>query len=204
MLMLERVTLSESDIAVHRGVRRIRANAVRTPADFYSRLRGLRWLDIRGGTGTNADAVHGCDQLVYLHMSSVRGITEMDALPECEGLRLLSLYAQSRVGRLPSFANMTNLRRVELGMMKNLSSLAPVLEAPNLEELLIVKDVPVSDEDVDRILAHPTLRAFDWIHLDVPARRFRPVIERTHGTLDRTRSVHPQDWFEKNAADLLD
>src|SRR3546814_10467712 len=74
----------------------------------------------------------------------------------------LSLYGLAKVAVLPSLATLSDLKRVELGQMKGISSIGPVLEAPELRELSLLKIVPVAREDIPLLQRHPTLERFDW------------------------------------------
>ena len=179
----------------HRATRRLRADGVKAGPGAYAALPALGWLELVGGSGTDLEAVRGCSGLEVLRVSHVRGLDDASALASCTGLEVLQLYAQPKLEELPSLGGNERLLRVELGMLRGLRSLAPVLDAPKLEELVLTRDVPVSDEDVDRMLAHPTLRAFLWVALDVPLHRSRPVLERTDAALERARSVHVDTWL---------
>ncbi|MFK4729740.1 leucine-rich repeat domain-containing protein [Agromyces mediolanus] len=179
----------------HRATRRLRADGVQAGPGAYAALPALGWLELVGGSAADLEPVRGCTGLEVLRVSHVRGLTDASALASCTGLEVLQLYAQPKLAELPSLAGNERLLRVELGMLRGLRSLAPILDAPNLEELVLAKDVPVSDQDVELMLAHPTLRAFLWVALDVPLHRSRPVLERTDAALERARSVHVDAWL---------
>lgn len=179
----------------HRATRRLRADGVKAGPGAYAALPALGWLELVGGSGTDLESVRGCTGLEVLRVSHVRGLADASALASCTGLEVLQLYAQPRLAELPSLAGNDRLLRVELGMLRGLRSLAPVLEAPNLEEIVLTKDVPVSEHDVELMLAHPTLRAFLWVAYDVPLHRSRPVVERMDAALERARSVHVDAWL---------
>ena len=53
-----------------------------------------------------------------------------------------------------------------------------LIDAPNLQELLLSRKVPLSDADVDAISNAHSLRGFDWFGEDVPVRAWKPVVER--------------------------
>lgn len=156
----------------------VKAWAVKAPAGFWSRLPNLEYLDIRGGTGRDADAARGCDRLRWLAINQVRGVESVDALVDLTSLEFLSLYGLPRVESIPSLAGLERLRFAEVGSMKGLATIAGLLDAPNLQELTLVRAVGLGPQDVSLIAAHPTVRAFDWFAEDVPDRIWVPVMRQ--------------------------
>lgn len=80
--------------------------------------------------------------------------------------------------------------------MKGLSGLGPVLEAPCLEELLLMRFVALSGTDPEAIAAHPSIRAFEWFAEDVPDKTWVPVVDRV--ARPRARAMSASDWFDQN------
>ncbi len=77
--------------------------------------------------------------------------------------------------------------------MRSLKSITPVLEAPRLRELLLLRKLNVSPADVDAISEHSTLERFDWYAEDVPNKVWVPVVESVK--LPKARAIHPEEWF---------
>src|SRR3546814_17836209 len=117
----------------------------------------------------------GASRLRYLAVNQVRGLADLSLVSEIRQLQLLSLYGLAKVAVLPSLATLSDLKRVELGQMKGISSIGPVLEAPELRELSLLKIVPVAREDIPLLQRHPTLARFDWSFADVPRWMYEPV-----------------------------
>ena len=118
---------------------------------FFSRLSNLEYLDVRGGSGTNADSV---------------------------GLQFLSLYGLPHVTQIPPLGALLNLDRAEIGSMKGLEGISGLLEAPALTELLFSQKVGVTQADAASIATHHTIKKFAWFAEDVPERVYVPFVER--------------------------
>jgi hypothetical protein len=112
-----------------------------------------------------------------------------------KGLELLSLYGLPQVERLPSAATLIGLVRIELGSMKGLSSIQPLLSAPSLEELQLQRTVQLSDGDVAAIADHPTLQRFGWFAEDVPVPVWQPVVEAID--LPAPAALRPEAWLDQ-------
>ena len=194
---LDHVSLRPSDAEWLSGVRQLTLRAVKVPPGLLAALPRLQWLDIRGGSGASIDAVDECSNLRYLAVNQVRGVHDLSALGRQSNLRLLSLYGLPQVRELPSLAELVHLKRAEIGSMKGLSGLGPVLEAPFLEELQLMKAVGLSDTDPEAIAAHPSMRAFEWFALGgVPDSTWVPVMDRVG--LPRAGAALASEWFDRN------
>jgi hypothetical protein len=193
---LDHVSLRPSDAEWLFEVRRLTLWAVKVPSGLLAALPRLQRLDIRGGSGTSIAAVDGCTSLNYLAVNQIRGVNDLSALGRQVNLRLLSLYGLPQVRSLPSLAELVHLRRVELGSMKGLSGVGPVLEAPLLEEVVFMNEVGLSEADPEAMAAHPSMRAFEWFAEDVPDATWVPVMDRVG--LPRARAMPASDWFDRN------
>jgi len=167
---------------------------VKMPVGFLSRLKRLWWVDWRGGgKGQQIEQLATCQGLRFVSLNQIRGVGDLQFLADLRSLEMVSIYGMSAVERLPSFARLTSLRRLELGQMKLLESIHPALDAPNLEELHLHKFVNVTPEDVTAIKTHATLLSFDWVAENVPDHVWFPIREAI--ALPKTRSLHPEEWF---------
>lgn len=193
-VFIDHATIVEDDFERLADVERLTLWNVKVPADFLPRLNRLWWVDWRGGgKGQQIEQLTACPGLRYVSLNQIRGVDDLQFLAELTSLEMVRIYGMSAVQRLPSLAGLTSLRRLEIGQMKLLESIHPALDAPNLEELLLIKRVNVPPEDVRAIKSHAALRAFDWFAEDVPDRVWVPVREAI--TLPRTRPMHPEEWF---------
>lgn len=165
--------------------------AVRTPERFWSRLPGLVRLDVRGGSGTSIGNIEGCDGLQWLAVNQVRGVTDLEALAQLTRLRFVLLYGLPRVEAIPSLASLVELQYAGVGSMAGLRGLTGLLDAPNIEELTLVRRIGLSPGDPEAIADHPTLRAFSWFAEDVPDKIWVPVVDRIGKP---TPKVNNQTW----------
>lgn len=191
---IDHALVVEDDFAWLQRVERLTLWNVKLPPGFLARLPKLWWLDMRGGTAVRLESARGAFGLKYLAVNQVRGLTDLSELPTFSQLRFLNLYGIPRVSRLPSLTKLAALERVEIGQMTHLSSLAPILDAPNLRELLLVRSLNVGGADMHRLLTHATLEQFDWFAEDVPDKIWVPVVDAVK--LPRTQLLQPEAWFD--------
>jgi hypothetical protein len=191
---IDHAEIVEADAEWLAGAERLTLWNVGVPPGFLARLPRLWWLDIRGGTARDLEVSRSCAGLRYLCVNQVRGLLDLELLATHVRLELLSLYGLAQVRAAPSLRALKSLRRLEVGQMKALGELEPLLEAPQLRELLLHKVVLPTERDVARINRHPSLEAFSWTALDVPARISEPVIRAI--PLAPARSMHPEEWFD--------
>jgi hypothetical protein len=189
---IDHAAISEEDISWLKHATELTLWNVTMPPGFLGQLPNLTWLDIRGGSAKKLD-LKETRSLEYLAVNQVRGLTDLSDVPSLERLRYLNLYGQAKLPSLPSFAKMNALKRVEVGQMKILDSLAPILEAPSLKELLLLRSITVNPSDVRLIQDHPTLEQFNWTAEDVPVKVWEPVLKAVK--LPKARSMHPEEWF---------
>lgn len=194
---LDHAILAESDLEWLEPVRRLTVWSVKTPPGFYRSLPSLEWLDVRGGSGESAAFVDGCVHLRYLSINQVRGLRDLTSIASLISLERLDLYGLPQVRSLPSLMQLDQLARIEAGSLKGIEELGPLLEAPCLEELLLIRAVALSPSDPGRIAEHPTLAAFDWFAEDVPNRVWLPVVERVNKP--KPRAMLTEDWFDGRA-----
>jgi hypothetical protein len=96
--------------------------------------------------------------LQYLELWRVTGLADLDVLPELEALEYLRLEQLKHVGGLPSFRKLERLRRIILEDMKGIHDLSPIADAPNLEELLLIRMPHLPTNCLEPFAGHPRLR----------------------------------------------
>ena len=193
---IDHARIEEDDLDWLAPVQALTLWAVDVPDGFLAGLPDLRLLDLRGGSANTAAEVSGCSQLYGLVLNQIRGLQDLSEIAGLTGLRLLSLYGLPQVRVPPSLERLQHLARLELGSMKGLETLEPLLRATSLRELLLVRQVAVSDEDVELIAQHPSLAAFGWFAEDVPDKTWVSVLERID--LPATRARSAKDWLASN------
>jgi hypothetical protein len=193
VLWLDHVELLDDDLEWLAAVERLTIWNVKLPPGLLARLEKLWWLDIRGGSATDLRVAKGASNLQYLAVNQVRGMRDLSIVSEMTSLRYLSLYGLPRVKELPSLSALGKLEHASLGQMRGLLSLRELLKAPNLRELQFIRKISVSDDDVDGIINHPSIKQFGWSAEDVPDKVWVPVVEKIG--LPSAPSRHPEDWF---------
>jgi len=170
--------------------------AVELPVGLLAQLPNLRLLDIRGGSATTAGVVAGCSQLRGLVLNQIRGLHDIADVGDLAGLALLSLYGLPQLRVPAAFDGLKRLERLELGSLKGLETLEPMLRAPALRELLLSKTVSLTENDIALIRQHPTLAMFGWNGEDVPVKTWLPVVEQVG--LPPPRPMFPREWLAAN------
>jgi hypothetical protein len=194
-IWIDHALLGPQDDEWMTDVERLTLWNVEAPPGLLSRLGRLWWVDLRGGSAADLGVLAGCDRLRFLAVNQIRGMTDLSLLPNFERLEMLRLYGLPRVEQLPSLAGLEELRRIEIGSMKGLKNLTGLLDAPNLQELLFMKAVGVTAEDIERVAHHRSLKAFTWVAEDVPDRIWVPVVKRLG--LPAARILYPEEWFNR-------
>jgi hypothetical protein len=190
---IDHAQVSDDDYGWLEAVEQLTLWNVRLPPSFLARLRHLYWLDLRGGSAADLGMVRGANTLRYLAVNQVRGLHDVSVLPELRALRCLVLYGLPQVTTLPSLAPLISLKRADIGQMRALTSLDGLLQAPALRELLLVRKVNVTEDDVQRIVSHPTLQRFGWFPEDVPDRVWVPVVAKI--PLPPVVEMSSEAWF---------
>lgn len=190
---LDHAVIVDDDLDWLAKARRLTMWAVEVPEGWLARHPNLEWLDIRGGSGKSADFLRGCKDLRYLCLNQIRGVSDLSAIADLHSLELLSLYGLPQVTELPNLQALHRLIRLELGSMKGLSGIAPLLAAPALEELQLQRAVTLGPDDPDHIRDHPSLREFGWFAEDVPLKVWQPLL--AHVAKPPARTMHPEEWF---------
>lgn len=194
---LDHATLREADAAWLKPVSWLTLWAVKVPLGLLASLPNLRYLDIRGGSGSDLATVEGCTDLRYLQINQVRGMTDLGVLPRLTSLRLLSLYGLPKVVAIPSLATLRDLERLEVGSTKGLTGLTGAHDAPALRELLLIRSLGVAADDAERLANNDTLLQFDWFSEDVPVRVWQPFVAAVGKP--PARSVYAEEWLRQRS-----
>jgi hypothetical protein len=151
------------DLAVLRGFTRLVYLTLRSISmpdlSLLQPLGGLRSLALKLGGTSQLGMLAGLARLRYLELWMVRGLSDLAAVAQLPELRYLFLQDLKAVRSLPSFRPLRELRRVHIENLKGLSDLAPIAEAPGLEELLVINMRHLPVERFACFREHPTLKA---------------------------------------------
>lgn len=197
---IDHATIIEDDLSWLSDAHTLTLWNVQAPARFFSRLKRLSWLDIRGGSGGDLSACAGLANIRYLAVNQVRGISDLSVIATLESLVYIDLYGLKQVRMLPSLSGLYQLRCARIGQMRGLPSLGGLLDAPRLEDLCLHNFVTVPPADVARINVHPTLQTFSWSFEDAPARLWEPVMKAVQ--LPSIPAHFPKNWFASRGMPL--
>lgn len=190
---IDHAVVTENDFAWLHEAKELTLWNVSLPLGFLAKLPYLKGLDWRGGSANNLGLLEGVSGLGYLVINQVRGLTDISHLASLSELRLLSLYGLSKITELPPLHALHSLLRLELGQMKLLRSISPALGAPNLQELLLSKQIGITSEDVAAIRRHKSLSRFRWDTTDVADKVWEPVVAQVN--LPPAKAEFPHKWY---------
>ncbi|WP_130459993.1 hypothetical protein [Azospira oryzae] len=193
---IDHAVVTASDLSWLKDAKALTLWNVSLPPGFLATLPYLEGLDWHGGSASSLALLEGVSGLGYLIVNQVRGLTDISHLASLPTLKLLSLYGLSKVTELPSLQPLHNLQRLELGQMKSLGSIGPALDAPNLRELLLTKQIGITSEDVAAIRLHKCLSRFRWDAIDVPNKVWEPVVSQVG--LPSAKAEFPHEWYAAN------
>ncbi|MDB5328039.1 MAG: hypothetical protein JWM57_3608 [Phycisphaerales bacterium] len=194
---IQHAEFCEDDIDWFNAAERLTLWNVTAPPGFYAKLSKLWWLDIRGGSGVDLALLEGVSGLRYLSINQIRGMSDLSAASHLHSIECLQFYGMLQVTTLPSFSEMTRLRRVDLGQLRGIDSISGVLDAPRLQSLQLLRKINLTSTDVDRINNHPSLKEFSWFAEDVPNKVWCPIVERIK--LPAASELSGPAWFKANS-----
>jgi hypothetical protein len=132
----------QKDIDVIRRLKNIEQLTLRSVTlDSLALLRELPklWsLNIKLGGCSNLAALSKLENIKYLELWQILRLDDLAPVSEMTGLQFLFLQSLKRVTHLPNFSALTRLRRIHIENMRGLKSLAPLLSAPALGEVVCV------------------------------------------------------------------
>ena len=193
VLRLDHVELFNEDVVWLASVERLTLGNVKVPSGLLGLLEKLWWLDIRGGSSIDLEAARGVNKLHYLAVNQVRGLCDLSVVSEMTSLRFIDLFGLPQMTQLPSLSTLVNLERAQLGQFRGLLSLHGLLEAPQLRELVLVKKINVTSQDISEIINHAAIKNFSWFAEGVPDKVWIPVVDKIGLPPVPFGSV--EDWF---------
>ncbi|MEF2246347.1 hypothetical protein [Paenibacillus sp. IITD108] len=150
--------------------------------DFVSELPLIKYLSIDSCTlNSSLDALANSN-ISMLKLSSVRNLTNIDALGALHNLAYLHLTLP-KVERLCDFSNMKQLRQLELHFMKSLREIENLWTADRLE-VLELREINngIKAEDLSRITEMDSLRQVDFRFIDFNKSRIAAMSKRMYET----------------------
>jgi hypothetical protein len=123
-------------------------------------LINLWSLDMKLGGTKDISLLPEIGHLKYLELWMIKGLCDLNAIAEVAPLQYLFLQALPNVRAMPAMKKLANLRRIHIETMKGLYDLSPLLDAPALEELVVIDAGHMKVEDFLCLKNHPSLKRF--------------------------------------------
>jgi hypothetical protein len=134
-------------------------SSISTPnVEYLNGLQHMWSLDVMLGGIREFSAIEGMMNIKYLELLQVRGLNNINFISRLPGLQNLMLRSLPRITSLPSFREMSTLRRITLCNLKGIRDFSALQWAPALEEFILIEGKPQQPEDFLPILRNPVLR----------------------------------------------
>ncbi len=103
--------------------------------EILRRLPKLWSLDIKLGGTKDLSALEGLENLKYLELWQILGLSDISVISTLTGLQFLFLQSLKRIETLPKMTALSRLRKVHIENMRSLRDISSLLDAPILEEI---------------------------------------------------------------------
>jgi internalin A len=120
-------------------------------------LAKLRALALRLGGTRNLSLLPKLQNLDYLELWMVKGLSDLSPIAGLPNLEYLFLQSLRQVTELPELSGLARLRRLWIETMKGLNDLSPIREAPALRQLAIVDMPHLQPHAFAPLVGHPSL-----------------------------------------------
>ena len=132
--------------------------SISTPdLEYLARLPRLWSLDIKLGGIRNLSAIAGRENIKYLELWQIRGLSDISFISCLTGLQLIFLQALRNVSSIPDLSKLARLRRLYLENMKGLRDISAIRYAPALEQFIHVAAQNIRPVQYEDLVTHPTL-----------------------------------------------
>jgi hypothetical protein len=143
-------------------------------------------LDIKLGGSNDLRALTQLENVKYLELWQVKGLSDLSVISSLTGIQYLFLQTLPHVVALPDLACLPKLRRIHLDSMKGLRSLETLCSAPSLEELIHLDARAQKPDDYLCLLKSQTMKAFRvGFGSDAKNTAFRSLLD-----------AHRKAWYE--------
>lgn len=133
--------------------------SITTPNISYLRPLERMWsLDIKLGGIKDLYAIEGMENIKYLELWMIKGLTDIGFISGLYGLQNLFLQALRRVKCLPDMVRLKKLKRICLWDMKGLEDVNSLEHAPALEEFALACSQGIQPEDYLPVLRNKSLK----------------------------------------------
>jgi len=105
---------------------------------FIRYLPSLWSLDIKLGSIKDFSSLEELNNLKYLELWQVKGLSDISVISTLKGLQYLFLQSLCKVTTIPDLSALEKLRRIYLENMKGLADVHNLFDAPSLEDFIHV------------------------------------------------------------------
>jgi len=126
--------------------------------DILSGLKNLWWLSVTHGSLMDISALKQLPDLKYLKLRGIRSLKDLTPISGLQSLQYLHLQSLKAAESLPDFSALKNLRRLHLERIRNIRDLTPILDCPNLKELVIRNSGHLTPVNLEPLSRHRSLK----------------------------------------------
>jgi hypothetical protein len=136
--------------------------------DYISMLPQLWSLDIKLGGIKDLSAIANNENIKYLELWQIRGLSDIGVVSSLGGLQSLFLQSLINVRAIPNLSKLHNLRRLHLENLKGLEDVSAIRYAPALEEFLHISAQNIQPEMYKDLMSIPSLK---YVHVGYGSRK---------------------------------
>jgi hypothetical protein len=126
--------------------------------DYISRLPHLWSLNIKLGGIKDLSAITNNENLKYLELWQIRGLSDISVVSSLGGLQSLFLQSLINVRTIPDLSKLHKLRRLHLENLKGLQDVSAIHGAPALEEFLHLSAQNIQPKMYKDLMSMPSLK----------------------------------------------
>ena len=125
---------------------------------FLQKLHNLWSLDIKLGGCKDLSGLAGMNQIKYLELWQIKGLSDINVVSTLTGLQFLFLQSLANVVKLPDLSQLSHLKRLFCDHLNPSLDLSPLSAAPALEELFYATKGGLPPESYEWIAKLPCIR----------------------------------------------
>lgn len=125
---------------------------------YLKSLRDLWSLDIKLGGIRDLSDLRDMNQIKYLELWQIKGLSDIRVISTLRGLQFLFLQDMRNIVAIPDLSKLTALKRIYLENMKGLKDITMLSSAPALKELIHVSAVGWQPKDYEGVLKKGILK----------------------------------------------
>jgi hypothetical protein len=136
--------------------------------NYISTLPQLWSLDIKLGGIRDLSAIADNENIKYLELWQIRGLSDVGVVSSLGGLQSLFLQSLINVRAIPDLSKLHKLRRLHLENLRGLENVSAIRHAPALEEFVHISAQNVQPEMYKDLMSIPSLK---YVHVGYGSRK---------------------------------